>query len=356
MNRAGHGQDGEGGVEGARVFVCRRLPNAGMELLRSSGARVKVGQRSEDRGLARRALEQGVDGCDVLMPLLSETLDGNLLARNPRLKGVAQMAVGFDNIDLAAATELGIPVSNTPGALTEATADFTWALLMAVARRVVEAHRYVAEGRFKIWGPNLLLGSDVGRGPDGEPRTLGILGYGRIGEAVARRAQGFGMNVLAHARNRERVGLDSKVVWASLEALFRQSDFVCVHLPLTEATRGMVGEPELRLMKPSAYLINVARGPVVDEAALVAALKGGRLAGAGLDVFEREPELAPGLADLDNVVLAPHVASATVATRGRMSVMAARCALDHLRGERAEYVLNPEVYDRPAYRRRQNPA
>ena len=339
--------------EALRVFVSRRLPSRGLDFLAKSGVEVVVGQSDEERGLGRQALLDGVASCQVLMPLLTETVDEALLSHNPDLRGVAQMAVGYDNVDVEAATRLGIPVSNTPGILTEATADFTWALLMAVARRVPEAHAYTAAGRFKIWGPNLLLGADVGPGPDGQPRTLGIVGYGRIGEAVARRAQGFGMRVLANARNRERVEQDAKVTWASLDQILEESDFICLHPPLTAETRHLIGPAELRRMKQGAYLINVARGPVVDEAALVNALRDGDIAGAALDVFEREPELEPGLAELDNVVLAPHIASATHETRSQMSFMAAQNAWAQLRGEAAPHVVNPDVYATEAFRCRQ---
>ena len=337
---------------GKRVFVSRLLPARGLDLLRESGVDVVVGQRDEESGLDRSSLLDGVASCHVLMPLLSEKVDHELLAHNPNLRGVAQMAVGYDNIDLDAATTLGIPVSNTPGILTEATADFTWALLMAVARRIPEAHQYTAEGRFKIWGPNLLLGTDVGTGPDGKARTLGIVGYGRIGEAVARRATGFGMKILADARNRERVKKDSKVQWASLDEILEHSDFICLHPPLTPETRHLIDADALKRMKNTAFLINVARGPVVDEAALVEALKTGKIAGAALDVFEREPALAPGLADLPNVVLAPHIASATLETRAQMSWMAAKNAQAHLDFGPAPNVLNPSVYETEAYRLR----
>ena len=339
-------------MSSGRVFVSRRLPSRGLEFLRRSGVEVVIGQDDEEQGLDPAVLVREAASCDVLMPLLSERLDADLLSRCPRLLGIAQMAVGYDNVDVAAATELGIPVTNTPGILTEATADFTWALLMAVARRVPEAHAYTASGRFKIWGPNLLLGADVGPGPAGRPQRLGIVGYGRIGEAVARRAQGFGMEILANARDRERVDADPKVRWASLDEILDTADFICLHPPLTAETHHLIGAAELRRMKSTAYLINVARGPVVDEKALVAALKRGDIAGAALDVFEREPELEPGLAQLPNVVLAPHIASATFETRSQMSMMAAQNAWAHLQREKAPNVVNPEVYDTGAYARR----
>jgi glyoxylate reductase len=246
-----------------------------------------------------------------------------------------------------------VPVTNTPGVLTETTADLTWALLLGAARRIAEAHEYTRAGRFRIWGPNLLLGVDVGPGPDAEPRTLGIVGFGRIGRAVARRARGFDMRVLAYGpRSREEIEATEGVTFAALDTLFAESDFVTLHAPLNDDTHHMVDERRLHLMRRHAILINVARGPLVDEAALVRALRDRRIGGAALDVFEREPELEAGLAECDNVVLAPHIGSATHATRGRMAVIAATNALAHLRGERAPNMLNPEVYASDAYRAR----
>jgi glyoxylate reductase len=284
-----------------------------------------------------------------LLCLLTERIDHEVLEANPRLRGIANFAVGFDNIDLDLATELGIPVSNTPGVLTEATADFTFALLLACARRIPEADRFTRDGHFRIWGPTLLLGADVGPGPDGQPKTLGIVGYGRIGQAVARRARGFDMELLANAPT---PGDDPDVQFVALPELLARSDFVTIHATLTPATRHFIGEPELRRMKRTAFLINAARGAIVDEAALVRALREGWIAGAGLDVYEHEPALTAGLTSLSNVVLAPHVASASVHTRGRMATIAATNAIAHLRGERAPDCVNPEVYERETWTRR----
>ncbi len=337
-----------------RVFVSRLIPQAGLELLKAGGARVLVGQEDEERPVSREALLAGVDGCDVLVPLLTEAVDRQLLSRNPSLLGVAQMAVGYNNIDVGAATELGIPVSNTPGVLTETTADLTWALLMAVARRIPQAHVYQAAGRYRLWGPNLLLGADVGVGATGRRKVLGIVGYGRIGRAVAKRATGFDMEILAFdpALSREAIEADGVARAVDLPALLAASDFVTLHTPLVAETHHLIGEPELRAMRRSAYLVNTSRGEVVDERALVVALREGWIAGAGLDVYEAEPAMAPGLAELDNVVLLPHIGSATRETRGRMATIAAENALCHLRGERAPNVVNPEVYDGEPYRRR----
>jgi glyoxylate reductase len=251
------------------------------------------------------------------------------------------------------ATELGVPVSNTPGVLTDTTADLTWALLLSAARNVATGDVYMRGGHYKVWGPNLLLGEDVSRGGDGRPKVLGILGFGRIGQAVARRALGFDMRVLAHDPfAREAIEADEQAEWAELDDLLRESDFVSVHTLLSEQTRHLVGERELGLMKPTAYLINAARGPIVDEAALVRALAKKQIAGAGLDVYEDEPAMAEGLAGLENAVLLPHLGSATRGTRDLMATKAASNALAMLRGERAPNCLNPEVYEGAAYRAR----
>ena len=340
-------------MSGGRVFVTRRIPQVGLDLLEKAGAIVSIAQQDEEMGVEPEALVSGTRSCDVLLPLLTEPVDRALLETNERLLGVAQMAVGFNNIDVGAATELGIPVTNTPGVLTETTADLTWAMLLATARRIPEAHEYMTAGRYRIWGPNLFLGSDVGTGASGRRKVLGIVGYGRIGEAVARRATGFDMDVLAFdPYNRAGIEASEIVRWAGLDDLLAESDFVTLHPLLTEETFHLIGEDELRRMKPTAHLINAARGPVVHEEALVLALREGWIAGAALDVYEDEPEMAPGLAQLANVVRLPHIASASIDTRGRMATMAAENALAHLRRERAPNVVNPEVYETDAYRRR----
>ena len=324
-----------------------------MEVMRETGAEITVFQMEEDKGLTREELLDGVRGCDVLVPLLTEPIDRQVLSANPNLKGVAQMAVGFDNIDVATATELGIPVGNTPGVLTDTTADLAWALLMATARRIPEAHAYQVAGRYKLWGPNLFCGFDVGPGASGVQKVLGVIGYGRIGQAVARRSVGFDMKVLAYdPYNREGVDADPLAEWADLPELLERSDFVTLHTLLSDETRHLIGEAELERMKPTAVLVNTSRGPVVDEKALVAALRQGSIGAAGLDVYEKEPAMAPGLAELDNVVLLPHIASASRDTRGMMSLMAGKNAAAFLRGERGPTTVNPDVYETEAYRRR----
>lgn len=335
------------------MFVTRRIPVAGLRLLREAGARVRVGQEDEEAGLDRAALCDAVRETDVLLPLLTESVDRELLQLNPHLLGVANYAVGYDNIDLPAATELGVPVSNTPGVLTDTTADLTWALILAVARRIPEAHNYTAGGRYRIWGPNLFLGADVSRGGSGERKVLGIVGYGRIGQAVARRAVGFDMSILAYdPYARDAIEAAEGIGWADLPQLLAESDFVSLHPKLTEETHHLIGPEQLARMKPTAFLINVARGPVVDEQALVDGLRNGQIGGAALDVFEHEPALTSGLESLPNVVLVPHIASASHDTRGKMATVAATNAVSHLRRKRAPTVINPEVYDTAAYRRR----
>ncbi len=335
------------------VVVTRKIPDPGLDLLSEAGVQVVVCQEREEAGLGREELLAAVRRADVLLCQLTEPIDREVLAANPHLLGIAQMAVGFDNVDLAAATELGVPVSNTPGVLTDTTADLAWALLLAVARRIPEAHRYTVEDRYSIWGPNLLLGHDVSPGGSGRRKVLGLVGYGRIGRAVARRAVGFEMDVLAYDPfARETVEADEVATWAELPGLLERSDFVSLHPALSEETRHLIGEPELRAMKPTACLINASRGPVIDEAALVRALSEGWIAGAGLDVYEDEPALAPGLVDLaraGKAVLLPHIGSASRDTRAKMATLAATNALAHLRRERAPHCVNPEVYDNPAY-------
>jgi glyoxylate reductase len=276
------------------VRVSAPIPEVGLRLLEGAGLEVRLG---------------GLDLCgvDALLCMLTDRIDAGLLERADRLKLVANMAVGMDNVDVAAARRLGIAVSNTPDVLTDATADLAFGLLLAVARRLVWGDRLVRGAGFTGWSPTLGLGMDV------TERTLGIIGAGRIGQALAERARGFRMQVLL-TRRQDGVPLPE---------LLERSDFVSLHVPLSSETRHLIGEAELRRMRPHAVLVNTARGPIVDENALVRALREGWIAGAGLDVFENEPQLAPGLAELANVVLAPHIGSATIATRNRMAELAA---------------------------------
>lgn len=332
-----------------RIAVTRRIPEAGLQILRDSGARVTVIQENEDLSPPRSDLLEAVAACDVLVTLLTETIDREVLEANPKLLGVANVAVGFNNIDVSLATELGIPVTNTPGVLTETTADCTWAMILAVARSIPQAHNYVSSGGFQMWRPSLFLGADVSPGGSGRKKTLGIVGYGRIGRAVARRSLGFDMEVLASDPGESS---DEIATMVDLPELLQRSDFVTLHPPLKPETHHLIGHEELRAMKSTAYLINASRGPVVDEKALVQALREGWIAGAALDVYENEPSLSPGLAELPNVVLLPHIGSASYDTRSSMAVMAASNAAALAQGERAENCVNPEVYESAAYRQR----
>ncbi|MBN1631208.1 MAG: D-glycerate dehydrogenase [Thermoleophilia bacterium] len=326
-----------------RLFLTRRIPEPGLSLAHELFA---VTGGAEDRPLARELLLQGVPGADALLCLLSEKIDGAVMdAAGGGLRVVSTMAVGYDNIDVPAATERGILVANTPGVLTDATADLTWAMILGLARRVVEGDRMVRQGRFEQWGPFLLLGRAVAG------TTLGIVGMGRIGQAVARRALGWDMKVVYTRRAGPLAPeqVPAGAGWefhAGVDEILAEADIVSLHVPLTPDTRHLIGGRELALMRPGSFLINTARGPVVDESALVEALRSGHLGGAALDVYEREPELAPGLADLANVLLLPHLGSATVETRGKMSEVAVRNAIAAVRGEPVPHLVNPEVLSR----------
>jgi glyoxylate reductase len=322
-------------------------------LLEQAGVEVEVWPGPEDAGPSQDEVLDGVRRCDVLLSLLTEPIGRQVLEAAPRLRGVANYAVGFDNIDIAAATELGIPVSNTPEVLTDTTADLTWALLLAVARNIRQGDLYMRAGKYKLWGPNLLLGEDVSPGGDSRAKVLGLIGFGRIGRAVAKRARGFEMRVLAYDPYlRDTIDQSPDAQWADLEDLLMESDFVSIHTLLSDDTRHLIGAEQLQQMKTSAYLINTARGPIVDEDALVEALRQETIAGAGLDVFENEPEMAAGLAELENVVVLPHLGSASKGTRDRMAEMAAENGLAMLKGVRAPNVVNPEVYESAAFAER----
>ncbi len=335
-----------------RIFVTRMIPEAGLTLLRKE-AGVDVWPGPEDGTPSQEEVARGVRKADVLLCLLTEEIGRTIMEANPKLLGIANLAVGYNNIDVKTATELGIPVTNTPGVLTDTTADLAWTLIMAVARNIVQGHQYVKEGRFRIWSPKLLLGTDVSPGGSGKPKTLGIIGFGRIGQAVLKRSKGFDMRVLAYDPfQKERIGQTEGVTYRELPDLLRESDFITLHPALSKETHCLIGEKELSLMKPTAFLINTSRGPIIDEKALVKALKDRRIAGAGLDVYENEPDLAPGLMDCENVVLLPHLGSASRETRDKMATMAATNALSLLRKEKALNTVNPEVYETESYHRR----
>lgn len=319
------------------VYVTRVIPQPGIDLLR---AHLDVEVNESDEPLSSDELRRRAGSHDALVTLLTDTIDGTVLQSGQgSLKIVANVAVGYDNIDVPAATAAGIMVSNTPGVLTETTADFAWALLMSVARRIPEAQSFLRAGKYQGWGIMTMLGEDI------HGKTLGIAGFGRIGQAVAQRATGFGMKILyydpvVHAEDAAR-RLNATSV--DLNTLLRESDFVSVHTPLTPETRHMIGKEQFDLMKDTAYLINTSRGPVLDESALASALKANRIRGAALDVFENEPEIYPALLQLDNAVITPHIASASVATRGRMALMAAENVIAALGGQRPPTLVNDEL-------------
>jgi glyoxylate reductase len=306
----------------ARVFVTRRLPGQAVgRLARDHEVDLWPGADPPPRA----DLLERTAGAEGLLSLLTDPVDAELIQTAPNLKAIANYAVGTDNIDLEAATARGIPVGNTPDVLTETTAELAFGLMLAVARRLVEADRHVREGRWGEWSPDLLLGHDL------NGATLGIVGYGRIGQAVARRARGFDMTV---------------VHGIPLSDLLEQSDFVSLHAPLTAETRGMIGDAQLARMKPNAILINTARGPLVDTMALERALRSGHIAGAGLDVTDPEPLPADHpLLSAPNLVVAPHIGSASHRTREAMADMAVDNLLAALAGQRMPHCANPEVYD-----------
>jgi len=319
-----------------KVFVSRLIPQEGLDMvLTACDAEVNV----HDTSLSEPELTEKVKGKDGLLCLLTDEITKTFLDANPQLKIVANVAVGFNNIDVQAATRHKIMVTNTPGVLDNTTADFTWCLLLASARRLAEGDRYTRAGKYKGWGIMLLCGEDI------FGKTLGVCGLGRIGRGVAKRAQGFEMRILYTDAVRAPAEVERELgaQFVDKETLFREADFVTLHVPLLPDTRHYVSVKELKLMKKTAHLINASRGPVLDEAALVQALRERWIAGAGLDVYEDEPQLTPGLIELDNVTLAPHIASASVATRTKMAVMAATNLVDGLEGRRPPNLVNPEV-------------
>jgi glyoxylate reductase len=319
------------------VFVTRAIPQKGLELIQEV---CEVALWPDELPPSRQALMRHVRGVDGLLCLLTDRIDGEVMdAAGPQLKVISNHAVGFDNIDVNAATARRIPVGNTPDVLTDATADFAFALMMAVARRIPEGERYVHDGKWKTWGPLTLLGVDI------KGATLGLIGFGRIGKAVARRALGFDMRVIYYDPSEKESQRDLNAVRVDLERLLEESDFISLHTPLTPDTHHMIDAEALSKMKPNTVLINTARGPIVDPEALYEALKERRIFGAGLDVTEPEPlPLDSPLLTLDNIVVVPHIASASNTSRSQMAWMAAQNLLAGLRGERLPNCVNPQVY------------
>lgn len=320
--------------------MTRLIPAEALERL-GRGARVEIFR--PPRPIRLPELRRKVRDKEGLLCMLTDPVDASVLRAAPRLKAVSTYSGGTDHIDVAEATRRGVVVTHTPGVLTDATADLTFALLLASARRIIEGDRWVRSGRWRGWDPLALLGVSL------SGKTLGIVGMGQIGRAVARRAQGFGLRILYTSRrpippDEERT---FGARFASLQDLLRESDFVTLHVPLTAETRGLIGARELKLMRREAILVNASRGQVVDERALVQAVRSRRLGGAALDVFEREPKLSPGLARLERAVLAPHLGSATVETRDSMAILAVENLLASLEGRRPGHVVNPSALPIP---------
>jgi lactate dehydrogenase-like 2-hydroxyacid dehydrogenase len=321
-----------------RILVTRATFQEIVDKLRE---RFEVEDNQKDDALwGADELRRRIADKDGVLPTGSDRIDAALLDAAPRLKAVCNIAVGYNNIDLAACTERGIVATNTPGVLDETTADTTWVLLMAAARRITEAERWLRAGNWKGWKNDQFLGVDV------HHATLGIVGMGRIGQAIAQRARGFSMRVLYHNRSRlpAKIERATGAKWTTLEKLLRQSDFVSLNMPYSPSSHHLIGAQQLALMKPTAVLVNAARGGVVDDAALIAALKERRIAAAGLDVFEGEPRFNPGFLDLDNVALVPHIGSATRVTRTAMATLAAKNLAAALSGKRPPNLLNPEAW------------
>jgi glyoxylate reductase len=321
-----------------KILVTRRLPDRAMAFLEEN---FQVECNPYDRVLGHAELLEKVRGKDGLLPLLTDVIDGGVMdAAGERLKVIANYAVGYNNIDVNAATRRKIAVTNTPGVLTDTTADLAMALILAVARRIVEGDAFARAGKYKGWSPLLLLGTDV------HHKTLGLFGFGRIGRAVAKRAAGFDMSILYHDRFQAQPELEKQLNAKRVdrETLLKTSDFVSLHVPLSPETRGLIGPQELSLMKPNAIIINTARGEVIEEEALVEALQVKKIAGAGLDVFENEPEIHPALSEMNNVLILPHIGSGSLETRTKMGLMAAENLIAALKGDVPPNCVNQEIF------------
>ncbi|MBE7443938.1 MAG: D-glycerate dehydrogenase [Planctomycetia bacterium] len=319
------------------VFITRQIPEEGVDILKKVCQTVEV--NPYDRPLTCGELLKEAKNRDAMLTMLSDRMDARLIQDAANLKIIANYAVGYDNVDVRAATAKGVIVTNTPGVLTDSTADMAWALLFSVIRRIVEGDKLTRSGKFGGWAPMMLLGGDL------VGKTLGIIGAGRIGTAMAMRSRGWNMRILYMSQSKRNAVLEEMLgaKRVDLETLLKESDFISIHTPLSEKTKHLIGAQEFSLMKRTAYLINTGRGAVIDEEALVYALENKLIAGAGLDVYEEEPKLKPGLTALDNVVLAPHLGSATVETRAKMSLMAAENIIAVLNNQKPDNCVNPEV-------------
>ena len=319
-----------------KIFVTRIIPKPGLDLIRKHH---EIEVFPHDRIPTKDEIIKGLKGKDGLLCLLSDSIDKDVISSEPKLKMIASYAVGYDNIDISAATKKGIPVSNTPGVLTDATAEMAWALLFAVSRRIVEADKFTRAGKFIGWDPILMLGQDVTN------KTLGIIGAGRIGTAFALKSKGFNMKVLyVNDIINETLERELEAKKVDLAEVLKKSDYISLHVPLNKSTYHMIGEKELKMMKKTAILINTSRGPVIDEKALAKALKENWIFGAGLDVYEHEPKVTDELKKLDNVILQPHSASATVNSRKKMAIMAAENMMTGLNGEIPPNCVNTKIF------------
>ena len=319
------------------LLVTRELVPSVMEALRT---RFEVDVFDGEGAISREDLLKRIQGADAALTLLTEKVDAEFFdAAGPQLRIVANHAVGFDNVDVPEATRRGVPVSNTPEVLTETTADLAWALLLSAARRIAEGDRFLRSRTPWIWGPQMMMGVDI------HGKTLGVVGFGRIGQAVARRASGFGMKVIYSSSSGPRKVDAIAAEHREFDDLLRDADFVSVNVALNDSTRHLFGEEEFRAMKPTAVLVNTARGPVVDEAALARALKAGEIFAAGIDVFEKEPEVHPELLECENAVIVPHLGSATIDTREAMGMLAAENLFAVFEGRKPPTLINPEVWE-----------
>jgi glyoxylate reductase len=312
----------------AKVFITRKIPEVGPNLLKQAGFEVEISP--QDEIISREDLLKKVRGADAILSILTDKIDGQVMdAAGPQLKIVANFAMGFDNLDVAAAKQRNIILTNTPDVLTESVAEHTIALMFAISRRIIESDQFMRDGKYTGWQPMLFLGNDL------VGKTLGLVGLGRIGAAVAKRMHdGFEMKIIYYdVKRNEELEKKYNLEYKELNDVLKESDYISIHVPLLESTQHLIGEPQFKMMKKTAYLINTSRGPVIDENALVAALKNGEIKGAALDVYENEPKAAPGLTELPNTVLTPHIASATEETRSAMSILAAKNIIAVLTGQ-----------------------